>query len=129
MGTRLVLEATKHGLILTPWEKWRRKNTLVHLYRVSLPERLQEKSFLDIASLIGTPYDNGVVLWLLIRRPPKKSSFVKSKTMLCHEVVLRFLHRTGDPRFKFFNDYGNWWPEKLLKALKNHPLLVPVETD
>ena len=132
-GRRMVLEAMGRGLVITPWEKWKKKNKVVVQYKVNIPERLQKKSFQDVGSYIGIRYGKVVSLFikqLIFRREPAgKSPFVKSKDMFCSEVVVRFLHRTGDPRFKFFNDYGNWWPEKLRLALEASPLIIPVEEE
>lgn len=129
----MVLEAMKRGLVITPWDKWKRKNTVVAQFKVNVPERLQKKAFQDVGSYIGVKYGKTVPLFikqLIFRREPtSKNPFVRSTSMFCSEVVVRFLHRTGDPRFRFFNDYGNWWPEKLRLALEDSSLVVPVEED
>jgi len=132
-GTRMVLEAMKRGLVITPWEKWKKKNMVVAQYKVCVPERLLRKSFQDVGSYIGVKYGKVVRLFvnqlILRREPASKNPFERSTEMFCSEVVVRFLHRTGDPRFKHFNDYGNWWPEKLKLALEASPLIIPVKED
>lgn len=121
-----VMEANGRGFMLVPWAKWRKHNTLVARYRLRVAEDVQIGSLQQLAEFLGSQYDYVSLLGFIFRRfmGRMRNPLSKVSQLVCSEAVARFIHLTGDPSLRHFDDYGSWTPGDLLKEAESTNVFV-----
>lgn len=92
-GERWVLESVWDGVVMVPFSRWVKYNTLVESYATGL----DDKAALSIMKDLGTPYDYGSMLGLFFAIVAKwfrvkiKNPLSSSKAIICSELAVRLL--------------------------------------
>lgn len=120
------MEANGRGFMIVPWAKWRTGNVMVARYSLDVPEEAQMESLRGLAEFLGSQYDYISILGFALRRflGRMRNPFDTSSKLVCSEAVARFLHLTGVPSLQYFDDYGTWAPEDLLKEAESRNVFV-----
>jgi len=122
-----VMEANGRGFMLVPWSKWRKSNTLVARYSISVLEGSKIDSLRLLAAHLGAQYDYLSLLGFLWRRfvARTKNPFGSTKKLVCSEAVARFLNGIRDGQGGLgFDDPSSWTPEDLYGEVRQRDVFV-----
>lgn len=126
LGKVFAMESTATGWRLTPWSYWRKKNTLVARYRLTIPVADQLRALSEMSDYLGTKYDYKGLLGFFWRwlRGRMSNRYHSAKKLLCSEGAAMFLLKAG---LETYESPETWTPHDLDKEWQKDANLELVE--
>jgi hypothetical protein len=123
-----VMEANGRGFMLVPWSKWRKSNTMVARYSLSIGEAAQIESLRALSGSLGAEYDYVSLLGFIFRRFKKRMAnpLNNPTKLICSEAVANFLAGAG---LVGFGSPGTWVPEDLMDEARSREEFILEEGD